>query len=158
MKEKVVKNFQTLIPTPLGNLLAIASNKALLSLDFVDDTNITQNKNKILEKTKVQLEEYFKRKRKTFTIPLEPNGTTFQKNVWKILSDIEFGNTISYKEEAKLLNNPKAYRAVANANGRNPITIIIPCHRVIASDGKLGGYTGGLWRKEFLLNLEGFRC
>ena len=155
-KEEIAQIFQTIIPTPLGMLIAKASDEALVSLDFLDDdSNITQNENQILQKTKMQLEEYFKGKRKTFTIPLEPNGTTFQKNVWNILSDIEFGKTISYKEEAILLNNPKAYRAVANANGKNPISIIIPCHRVIASDGKLGGYTGGIWRKEFLLKLEG---
>ncbi len=154
---KITKQiFQTIIPTPLGYLIGTASDEALLSLDFLDDdTNITQNENQILQKTKVQLEEYFKGKRKIFTLPLDPYGTTFQKDVWKILSDIEFGKTISYKEEANLLNNPKAYRAAANANGKNPISIIIPCHRVIASDGKLGGYTGGIWRKEFLLKLEG---
>ena len=154
---KITKQiFQTIIPTPLGYLIGTASDKALLSLDFLDDdNNITQNENQILQKTKMQLEEYFENKRKKFTIPLDPNGTAFQKDVWRTLCDIEYGKTLSYKEEAKLLRKPKAYRAVANANGKNPISIIIPCHRVIASDGKLGGYTGGIWRKEFLLKLEG---
>lgn len=154
---KITKQtFQAIIPSPLGNLIAKASDKALISLEFLDKPKeIFQNENHILRQTKEQLDEYFRAKRKKFTIPLLPNGTTFQKDVWKVLYNIEFGQTISYKEEANLLNNPKAYRAVANANGKNPISIIIPCHRVIASDGKLGGYTGGLWRKESLLKLEG---
>lgn len=148
--------FQTIIPGPLGYLIAKASDKALISLEFLDEPKeIFHNENYILQQTKEQLEEYFTKKRETFTIPLDPQGTSFQKDVWKVLYNIEFGQTISYKEEANLLNNPKAYRAVANANGKNPISIIIPCHRVIASDGKLGGYTGGLWRKESLLKLEG---
>ena len=140
----------------MGNLLAQATNEALFCLDFLDENReITQNENHILKEIKNQLDEYFMGLRKKFTIPLLPSGTAFQKDVWRTLCDIEYGKTLSYKEEAKLLRKPKAYRAVANANGKNPISIIIPCHRVIGSDGKLGGYTGGVWRKEFLLKLEG---
>ncbi len=153
------KTFQIIIPSPLGNLLAQATNEALFCLDFFDtDGNIIQNENEneILSETKKQLDEYFLGIRKKFTLPLAPLGTPFQKDVWSVLRGSEFGKTLSYKEEAKLLGNPKAYRAVANANGKNPISIIIPCHRVISSDGKIGGYSGGIWRKEFLLTLEGF--
>jgi methylated-DNA-[protein]-cysteine S-methyltransferase len=147
--------FEIIIPTPLGKFLAQATNDALLSLDFLDDdNNITQNENNILKETKNQLDEYFLGLRKQFTVPLLPSGTAFQKEVWKTLVTVNYGKTISYKEEAKLLGNQKAYRAVANANGQNPITIIIPCHRVIKNDGTIVGYSGGVWRKEFLLNLE----
>lgn len=139
--------------------MAQATNEALFCLEFFDDTTqIIQNENEILSETKKQLDEYFFGKRKRFNIPLAPLGTTFQKNVWSVLCESEFGKTLSYKEEAKLLGNPKAYRAVANANGRNPISIIIPCHRATRSDGKIGGYNGGVWRKEFLLTLEGVKC
>lgn len=140
----------------MGNLLAQATNEALFCLDFFDtDEHIIQNENEILSETKKQLDEYFLGTRKKFTLPLAPLGTPFQKNVWNVLCKTEFGKTLSYKEEAKFLGNPKAYRAVANANGKNPISIIIPCHRVISSDRKIGGYSGGIWRKEFLLTLEG---
>ncbi len=159
MISKNTKTFQIIIPSPLGNLMAQATNEALFCLDFFDDTTqITQNENEMLSETKKQLDEYFLGTRKKFTMPLAPYGTPFQKDVWNILCKTGFGKTLSYKEEAKLLGNPKAYRAVANANGKNPISIIIPCHRVISSDGKIGGYSDGIWRKEFLLTLEGVKC
>ena len=157
--EKNSQIFQTLISSPIGTLLAKATDEALICLDFFDEPKeIIQKENQILQKTKQQLEEYFVGLRKEFDIPLDPNGTLFQKNVWKVLSTLPYGKTLSYKEEAKLLGNPNAYRATANANGKNPISIIIPCHRVIGSDGKIGGYSGGVWRKEFLLKLEGIQC
>ena len=106
---------------------------------------------KILEK---ELSEYFDGKRKEFTVSLAPVGTDFQKNVWEVLRKIPYGTTKSYMEQAKILGNPKAVRAVANANGLNKISIIIPCHRVIGTNGKLTGYGGGIWRKQKLLELE----
>jgi len=108
----------------------------------------------LLIRLEEELREYFEGKRKIFTLPLAPDGTPFQKKVWETLRIIPYGETISYAEEAKLFGNAKAVRAVASANGRNPISILIPCHRVIATGGGLGGYSGGLWRKEFLLAVE----
>lgn len=106
-----------------------------------------------------QLDEYFKGDRQAFDLPLDLSlGTEFQQRVWRALQDINHGETISYATLAKNVDNPKGYRAVANANGKNPFSIIVPCHRVIASDGKLGGYTGGLDKKEYLLALEGVTC
>ena len=103
-----------------------------------------------------QLTAYFKSERQAFDLPLDISlGTNFQQRVWQELQKIPHGETISYATLAQRVGNPKGYRAVANANGRNPFSIIIPCHRVIASDGKLGGYTGGLDKKEYLLALEG---
>ena len=101
-----------------------------------------------------ELSEYFEGKRKEFTVPLSPVGTDFQRNVWEILRSIPYAKTRSYLEQAQILGNPKATRAVANANGLNKISILIPCHRVIGSNGKLTGYGGGVWRKQFLLDLE----
>ena len=105
-----------------------------------------------------QLTAYFKGERQAFDLPLDISlGTDFQQRVWQQLQKIPHGETISYATLAQRVGNPKGYRAVANANGRNPFSIIIPCHRVIASDGKLGGYTGGLDKKEYLLALEGIK-
>ena len=105
-----------------------------------------------------QLTAYFKGERQAFDLPLDISlGTNFQQRVWQELQKIPHGETISYATLAQRVGNPKGYRAVANANGRNPFSIIIPCHRVIASDGKLGGYTGGLDKKEYLLALEGIK-
>lgn len=103
-----------------------------------------------------QLEEYFKGKRREFDLPLAPEGTSFQRTVWAELQNIPFGQTISYGELARRIQNPKAVRAVGLANGRNPLSIVIPCHRVIGANGKLTGYGGGLERKKKLLEMEGF--
>lgn len=106
-----------------------------------------------------QIQQYLQGKRCNFDLPLDlSSGTDFQQKVWQALLDINHGKTISYATLAKRVDNPKGYRAVANANGKNPLSVIIPCHRVIASDGKLGGYTGGLDKKKYLLALEGVEC
>jgi methylated-DNA-[protein]-cysteine S-methyltransferase len=110
--------------------------------------------NATLQETRQQLEEYFQGKRKTFTLPLLFVGSNFQKNVWNTLLQIPYGTTLSYKTLAQKIGDEKAVRAVANANGANAIGIIVPCHRVIASDGTLGGYAGGLALKKRLLTLE----
>lgn len=102
-----------------------------------------------------QLEEYFAGRRREFSVPLAPEGTRFQRRVWDELARIPYGETISYRELARRSGNPKASRAVGGANGRNPLPVIIPCHRVIAADGSLGGYSSGLERKRELLALEG---
>lgn len=108
----------------------------------------------ILEEAEKQILEYFKGKRKEFRLPLKLKGTDFQKRVWKALEEIPYGETRSYQEIAEAVHSPKAFRAVGNANNKNPISIILPCHRVIGKGGKLVGYGGGLDKKEFLLELE----
>ena len=102
----------------------------------------------------LQLNEYFTGNRKTFNLKLNPQGTEFQKKVWEALQNVPYGKTITYLEQSKVLGNVKAIRAVAGANGKNPISIVIPCHRIIGSDGSLTGYAGGLWRKKWLLEHE----
>lgn len=120
-----------------------------LSTYFVEGTS------QIIDKTKQQLTEYFNQERKEFTIPLLLLGTTFQKSVWSQLIQIPFGETNSYLELSKKIDNAKAIRAVASANGANAVSILVPCHRIIGSDGELVGYAGGLKAKEKLLHLEG---
>lgn len=155
-----------IIPSPLGDLFAIASDAQLIMLEFADSkgrekkiqkigsANITQWENAILEQTRSELREYFEWKRKTFDIPLAPEGTVFQKQAWKALERIPYGETRSYKEEAILAWNPKAVRAIGGANNKNPIVIVVPCHRVIWADGSLVGYGGGMERKIWLLGHE----
>lgn len=109
----------------------------------------------LLEQLKTELSEYFAGKRRDFDLPLDPSGSAFQQRVWKSLRRIPYGQTESYAQLAAATGNPAAFRAVAQANARNRIIILIPCHRVIASGGGLGGYSGGLWRKEKLLSIEG---
>ncbi|MFZ5374106.1 MAG: methylated-DNA--[protein]-cysteine S-methyltransferase, partial [Campylobacterota bacterium] len=125
------------------------------SLDFTSEAAVMPNSDHpLLLRLEQELREYFEGKRKEFTLPLAPQGTLFQKAVWETLSTIPYGETLSYAQEAERFGNPRAVRAVANANGRNPISILIPCHRVIATGGGLGGYTGGVEKKAFLLALE----
>lgn len=140
--------------SPVGWLLIGADEQGICGVDFDDNGEILQGSNPYIEVLKKELEAYFSGKLKTFSVPLHPQGTLFQQSVWKVLQDIPYGQTISYSREAEWLKHSKATRAVANANGKNKIAIIIPCHRVIAKDGGIGGYSGGLWRKEYLLALE----
>lgn len=150
-----MKHYQRFIEIPIGRLIVICDNEAIISIYFTNDVSMNDNNDHpLLLQLEKELGEYFMGKRTVFTLPLNPEGTTFQKAVWKTLQNISYGTSISYAEEAIRFGNPKAVRAVANANGKNPIAILIPCHRVIATGGGLGGYSGGLWRKEFLLALE----
>ena len=157
------------IETPLGTMIACANENGICMLEFSDrkalptefkdiskhfDANIVQGENPHFKTLEKELEEYFEGKRKDFTVPLAPVGTDFQKKVWEILRTIPYGTTRTYQQQADILGNPKAVRAVANANGLNKISIIIPCHRVIGSNGTLTGYGGGIWRKQKLLELE----
>jgi methylated-DNA-[protein]-cysteine S-methyltransferase len=150
------------IDSPAGTLKLVASEKGLAALLFRDDDSslaplqpiVEQPNHPILLETERQLGQYFDGTRKNFTVPLDFNGTEFQKKVWEALLTIPFGETRSYGEIAQQLGNPTASRAVGAANGRNPISIIAPCHRVIGSNGKLTGYGGGLDTKEMLLALE----
>lgn len=150
-----MKQYECLIETPIGTLIAVTDGEAITVLDFADDAlDIEPSGHPLFLQLSNELEEYFSGKRTVFTLPLNPHGTMFQKEVWETLRTIAYGETLSYAAEAKRFGNPKAVRAVANANGRNPIAILIPCHRVIATGGGLGGYSGGVWKKEFLLELE----
>ena len=157
------------IETPLGTMIACANENGICMLEFSDrkalptelkeiskhfDANIVQGENPHFKTLEKELEEYFEGKLKDFTVPLAPVGTDFQKKVWEILRTIPYGTTRTYQQQADILGNPKAVRAVANANGLNKISIIIPCHRVIGSNGTLTGYGGGIWRKQKLLELE----
>lgn len=150
------------IATPLGEMIAVANEKALILLDFSDSKYVNKNlpqdfseeKNDILECTERELNDYFAGNLTHFSIPIELNGTEFQQKVWQELLKIPFGKTISYQEQSENIGNPLAIRAVANANSKNKIAIIVPCHRVIGKNKSLTGYAGGIDRKEFLLNLE----
>src|SRR4051812_4823719 len=146
--------FATLIETPLGPLHAEADDRGVTVLQF-DSAPVAQpTSNPALEKLRAELAEYFAGKRNAFTIELTPAGTDFQKRVWSELRRIPHSKTISYEELAHRIGKPTAHRAVAQANGANPICILIPCHRVIAKNGRLGGYSSGFERKRFLLGLE----
>lgn len=128
---------------------------------FIEKNSLSNNDavQALLLTTIAQIDEYGQEQRKDFDLPLDLSlGTNFQQKVWRALQQIPHGETISYATLACRIGNPKASRAVANANGKNPFSLIIPCHRVIGSDGKLGGYTGGLDKKEYLLALEGVKC
>ena len=140
--------------TPLGKIIAVADEEGLCSLDFDENASASDEENVHLTQLQRELTEYFEGKRKTFDVRLNPKGTPFQRAVWRTLCDIPYGSVISYSQEAQMHSHAKAVRAVANANGKNPIPIIIPCHRVIAKGGGIGGYSGGIWRKEFMLELE----
>lgn len=122
---------------------------------FCGDQISDSKPNQITELCKQQLELYFNGELEQFNIPLDPKGTEFQKSVWQCLSKIPFGKAVSYLDIAKMVNKPKGAQAVGGANGRNPISIIVPCHRVVGSNGSLTGYAGGIERKLWLLNHEG---
>lgn len=149
---------QILCQSPLGPLTLTASENALLSLDFGDTRTSGDTPSPILEQAVRELAEYFAGTRKDFTIPLSPAGTPFQQKVWAALLTIPYGRTASYGEIAAKINKPGGAVAVGQANSRNPIPILIPCHRVIGADGKLVGYTGGMHIKEALLAIEGISC
>jgi len=147
--------YKTLYNSPVGLIEISGTENSVTSLYFIDeefDPKVTSNE--YLDKCVEQLDEYFNGKRKIFELNILPEGTDFQKKVWDELLKIPFGETRSYMEVTKNLGDIKAIRAVANANGQNKISIIIPCHRVIGSDGSLTGYGGGLWRKKWLLEHE----
>lgn len=159
----------TRIITPLGPMIAGATDKGLCLLEFFDrkmletqlkrltkllNARFIPGQHSIFESLEKQLNQYFKGELKIFDLRLDIPGTKFQKNVWQVLMEIPFAHTRSYQQQAECINNPKAVRAVAKANGDNRISIIIPCHRVIGKNGSLTGYGGGLWRKQRLLELE----
>jgi methylated-DNA-[protein]-cysteine S-methyltransferase len=150
------------VQSPVGKLKLVASDKGLTAILWENDNprrvplkNLVQHdEHPVLALVESQLKEYFGGSRQTFDIPLDMRGTTFQKSVWEALLTISFGETRSYGELAKQLGRPSASRAVGAANGRNPVSIVVPCHRVIGSSGKLTGFAGGLGAKALLLDLE----
>ncbi|MTI67820.1 MAG: methylated-DNA--[protein]-cysteine S-methyltransferase [Firmicutes bacterium] len=149
-----IDNNVTYLKSPIG-LIELQSNKGkIVRLDFVKKKRHKEKNDFILEKAKNQLVQYFEGLRRDFTLPLEIKGTNFQTKVWNELKNIPYGETYSYKDIAVNIENENACRAVGNANNKNKIPIIIPCHRVIGANGKLVGYGGELWRKEWLLNHE----
>lgn len=146
------KIFQKFINSPIGWIEIKTSANSLLNISFAEKAAINSpTQPVILQQTELQLKEYFEGKRKIFDLKLNPTGTEFQKGVWKLVKNINFGKTASYLEIAVQTGSSKNTRAVGMANGRNPIPIIIPCHRIIGLNGKLTGYAGGLERKRWLL-------
>ena len=139
--------------TPVGRIGITDDGRAVTRVFFSSQME-EGVESALARKTYDQLMEYFEGRRRAFTIPLDPKGTVFQRRVWKALGEIPYGETRSYKQIAEQIGHPKAYRAVGLANNRNPIAILIPCHRVIGSNGTLVGYAGGLSVKERLLQLE----
>lgn len=150
-------------------MYAVSSEKGICMLSFVDDahlarkinaleskvkTNMKKGESAVLTLLELELHEYFTGRRSFFSVPLDLSGTEFQQKVWTDIMKIPFGELRSYRDQAELLGDAKKVRALANANGANIICILVPCHRVVGSSGKLTGYNGGLWRKEKLLRLE----
>ncbi len=149
---------QTVIASPIKPLLIAGNDEGITEISFHTQdlpTNDYADLHPVLLEAIQQLKAYFKGTLKHFSLPLNPQGTPFQQRVWKGLLQIPYGKTLSYSAFAQQLGDIKAIRAVASANGKNPISIVIPCHRVIGKDGSLTGYGGGLWRKEWLLTHEG---
>ncbi|SEA17691.1 methylated-DNA-[protein]-cysteine S-methyltransferase [Flavobacterium gillisiae] len=144
----------THIKTPLGIATIIGDKNGIFSITVADEATIPAIIPNVLQEAVTQLNEYFDGERTDFTLKLNPKGTEFQQKVWKALLEIPFGKTRTYLEQSKILGDVKAIRAVASANGKNPLWIVVPCHRVIGSDGSLTGYAGGLWRKKWLLEHE----
>ena len=141
--------------SPVGWLLLEADETAITKVHFMEEEGeTTTSLSPVIKQCIVELEEYFSGNSEVFSVPLNPIGTAFQQKVWKQLLTIPFAKTVSYSQVATQLGDLKAIRAVGTANGRNPLAIIIPCHRVIGSDGSLTGYGGGLWRKKWLLDFE----
>lgn len=153
--ERKIKLPERIVSSPLGFLRLEVEENTLVKIDFVDKELSIHNSHPLLDQVEDQLNEYFKGLRKSFDIPLDTDGTVFQQEVWNALRTIPYGATCSYQEIAKQINRDKAVRAVGQANRRNPIPIIIPCHRVMGKNGAMTGYAGTqIDKKETLLNLE----
>ncbi|WP_242927020.1 methylated-DNA--[protein]-cysteine S-methyltransferase [Pontibacter vulgaris] len=148
--------YTTCYPSPIGVVKITGTDTGICSTLFCEDeVVVSEHVPDVLKQCVQQLDEYFTGQRRDFDLPLVPAGTVFQQQVWEQLKSIPFGKTNSYMDVARSISGEKAIRAVGAANGRNPLCILVPCHRVIGSDGSLTGYAGGLWRKEWLLRHEG---
>jgi len=161
--------YQKTIETPLGPMYACAVGEGICLLEFTDrkdvdkqfrslskalNAEIVEGEHEHFRQLENELKEYFEEKREKFEVPLFTTGTEFQEKVWQLLKEIPMGEIRTYKQQSEFLGNPRAIRAVGTANGINKIAILIPCHRVIGSNGDLVGYAGGIWRKQKLLELE----
>jgi O-6-methylguanine DNA methyltransferase len=152
MEDTIYKMFYD---APIGKMIIVSNGVSLIEIDHVNhEEPMTSNPDDLCQLAVKQLDEYFAGQRKNFDLPLLPKGTDFQLKTWVALTTIPYGETISYGEQAKRMDNPKAVRAVGGANGKNPFSIVVPCHRVIGANGTLTGYTGGMSRKEWLLSFE----
>ncbi|MBE4593034.1 cysteine methyltransferase [Vibrio navarrensis] len=153
-------NYYTIAPSPLGEMTLQANYEGILGIWFTtqttrpDDLGQENANHAVLSLALTQLDEYFTGKRTQFDLPIAAKGTAFQMQVWQALTTIPYGETWSYQELANAIGNPKAVRAVGLANGKNPVSIVVPCHRVIGKNGKLTGYAGGIERKRWLLERE----
>ena len=145
-------NYASVITSPVGNITILADDDFVYSITFAEKVTDGLPENELTRNAAAQLEAYFNGKLKVFDFPLKQRGTTFQQEVWQSLLTIPFGETTSYAKFSA--HKPLAIRAIAAANGKNDIAIVVPCHRVIGSNGKLVGYAGGLWRKQWLLQHE----
>ncbi|MGY1409019.1 MULTISPECIES: methylated-DNA--[protein]-cysteine S-methyltransferase [unclassified Luteimonas] len=152
----------TIVDSPVGPLLLAADTQGLRAIEFRDSRHPVrrgddwrEGDSPLLQQARTQLDEYFRGRRRSFELPLSPQGTGFQREVWMRLASIPYGQTVSYAQLASRVGRPTAMRAVGAANGRNPLPIVLPCHRVIGADGSLTGFGGGLPTKQFLLKLEG---
>lgn len=169
MKANYSRVLVTTMESPVGALLACATDQAVCVLEFEEEadrrvpaadlvrlfgTEPRPGENRLLHRLRDELTDYFKGKLRKFSVPVELHGTPFQVAVWNRLLKIPYGRTASYEQIAAGVKHPGAQRAVGAANGRNHVAIVVPCHRVVKKDGKLGGYGGGLWRKKLLLDLE----
>jgi len=153
---RIRETHEAFIKTPLGIMAIKGSEKGIISISVLntDDFEPSTTIPGCLKEAATQLYQYFAGERTTFQLRLDFRGTAFQQRVWQALLDIPFGKTCSYLELARKLGDVKAIRAVAAANGQNPFWIVVPCHRIVGSDGSLTGYAGGLWRKKWLLEHE----
>jgi methylated-DNA-[protein]-cysteine S-methyltransferase len=142
------------IPSPLGTTKIVGDENGVSVISILQEGELSKKIPKELKEAVTQLNEYFEGKRQNFDFKIKPKGTEFQQKVWQELLEIPFGKTMSYLDLSKKLGDVKAIRAVASANGKNPLWIVVPCHRVIGTDGSLTGYAGGLWRKKWLLEHE----
>lgn len=158
IQKRFLESKTTYYKTPIGTAEIIGDENGIQSISVLDEDistlSSTNDIPEVLQDCVTQLDEYFKGERVDFELKLNPKGTDFQKTVWEELLNIPYGKTRTYLEQTKHIGDPKAIRAVASANGKNPIWIVIPCHRVIGSDGSLTGYAGGVWRKKWLLDHE----
>ena len=142
------------VKTPLGIAKITGDENGVCEISVLDDGSVSEQIPIVLQEAVSQLNDYFIGNRTDFDFKLSPKGTDFQQKVWKSLLEIPYGKTRTYLEQSKILGDVKAIRAVASANGKNPLWIVVPCHRVIGTDGSLTGYAGGLWRKKWLLEHE----
>ena len=142
------------IKTPLGIATIIGDENGVSEISVSQEGEVSTIIPAVLQEAVLQLQDYFEKKRTSFDFKINLKGTKFQQKVWKGLLEIPFGKTMSYMELSKNMGDAKAIRAVASANGKNPLWIVVPCHRVIGADGSLTGYAGGLWRKKWLLEHE----